>query len=196
MAATQRTTPADSPAPLRARLSGVRPPAPPPPPPAAPEPPPPPAPPPASAPPRPSIAPELKPAAGRMDLDATPLTRAALPPGAKLVFGRLVRQVARNGRPLVGLEVPCQCRFRRHRYPWRGDWPVSREVASVQLSVCPGRKGQAVWLALDPATLDEQEATMRQARAAFTAWQQARAERKAAAGTAPPPTEATPGPKP
>jgi hypothetical protein len=198
MAATQRQTQADSPAPLRARLPGVRPPAPPPPPPAAPEPPPPPAPPPASAPPRPPTAPELKPAAGRMDLDATPLTRAAFPPGAKLLVGRLVRQVARNGRPLVGLEVPCQCRFRRHRYPWRGDWPVSREVASFQLSVCPGRKGQAVWLALDPATLDEQEATMRQARAAFTVWQQARAERQArkAAGTAQPHTEATPGPNP
>jgi hypothetical protein len=78
MAATQRQTQADSPAPLRARLPVVRPPAPPPPPPAAPEPPPPAPPSPASAPPRPSIAPELKPAAGRMDLDATPLTRAAM----------------------------------------------------------------------------------------------------------------------
>jgi hypothetical protein len=164
MAATQRKTQAGSLAPLRARLPVVRPPAPPPPP-AAPEPPPPPALPlPASAPPRPPTAPELKPAAGRMDLGATPLTRAALPPGAKLVFGRLVCQVAKNGRPLVGLEVPCQCRFHRHRYPWRGDWPVSREVASFPLSVCPGRKGQAVWLALNPATLNEQEATMRQAR--------------------------------
>src|SRR5512135_494072 len=201
MAATQHKTPADSPAPLRARLRVVQPPAPsePPPPPAASEPPPPPAPPPpAFEPSRPPTAPELKPATGRMDLDATPLTRAALPPGAKLVVGRLVRQVAKNGRPLVGLEVPCRCVYRRHRYPWRGDWPVSREVASVQLSVCPGRKGQAVWLALDPATLNEQEATLRQARAAFTAWQQVRAERQArkAAGPAPPPTEATPGPNP
>ena len=197
MAATQRKTQADSPAPLRARLSVVRPPAPPPPPPAAPEPPPPPAaPPPASEPPRPPTAPELKPAAGRMDLDATPLTRAALPPGAKLLVGRLVRQVARNGRPLVGLEVPCQCRFRRHRYPWRGDWPVSREVVSFQLSVCPGRKGQAVWLALNPATLHEQEATMRHARAAFTAWQQARAERQARKAAGQPQTEETQGPNP
>ncbi len=194
MAATQHQTPANSSAPLRARLRVVQPPAPPdpPPPPAAPEPPPP----PASAPPRPPTTPELQPAAGRMDLGAIPLTRAALPPGVKLLVGRLVRQVARNGRPLVGLEVPCRCRFRRHRYPWRGDWPVSREVVSFQLSVCPRRKGQAVWLALNPATLNEQEATMRQARAAFTAWQQSRAERQAAAGTAPPPTEATPGPKP
>jgi hypothetical protein len=163
MAATQRKTQAGSLAPLRARLPVVRPPAPPPPP-AAPEPPPPAPPLPASAPPRPPTAPELKPAAGRMDLGATPLTRAALPPGAKLVFGRLVCQVAKNGRPLVGLEVPCRCRFHRHRSPWRGDWPVSRAVASFPLSVCPGRKGQAVWLALNPATLNEQEATMRQAR--------------------------------
>ena len=189
MATTQHKTPADSPAPLRARLRVVQPPAPPEPPPpsAAPEPPY--APPPASAPPRPPTAPELKPAAGRRDLDATPLTRAALPPGAKLLVGRLVRQVARNGRPLVGLEVPCRCRCRRHRYPWRGDWPVSREVASFQLSYCPRGKGQAVWLALDPATLNEQEATMRHARTAFTAWQQARAEHQArkAAGSAQPP---------
>ena len=164
MAATQRKTQAGSLAPLRARLPVVRPPAPSPPS-ASPESPPPPAPPlPASAPPRPPTAPELKPAAvadgpGRHAPDP-----GRHPPGAKLVFGRLVCQVAKNGRPLVGLEVPCQCRFHRHRSPWRGDWPVSRAVASFPLSVCPGRKGQAVWLALNPATLNEREATMRQAR--------------------------------
>jgi len=133
MAATKRKTKADSPAPLRARLQVVRPPTPPPPP--AP-------PPPASEPPRPPTATELKPAVGRMDLDATPLTRAAIPPGAKLVFGRLVHQVAKNGRPLAGLEVPCHCRFQRHHYPWRGDWPVSRGVTSFQLSFCPCEEGQ------------------------------------------------------
>jgi hypothetical protein len=124
-----------------------------------------------------------------MDLDATPLTRAAIPPGAKLVFGRLVHYVAKNARPLVGLEVPCRCVYRRHRYPWRGDWPVSRAVASFQLSVCPGRKGQAVWLALELATLNEQEATMRQARAAFTAW-------PASAGRTPGPEGGWPRPTP
>ena len=163
MAATKHKTKADSPAPLRARLQVVQLPAlpPPAPPPLASEPP---APPPlASEPPRLPTAPELKPAAGPMDLVATPLTRAAIPPGAKLLLGRLVHLVAKSGRPLVGLEVLCQCRFHRHRYPWRGDWPVSREVASFQLSYCPGRKGQAVWLALNPATMNEQEETMRQA---------------------------------
>ena len=93
----------------------------------------------------------------------------------------------RNGRPLIMLCVPCECHHRSHRYPWRGDWPVSASVRSRQKSRC-GRKPGVVWLALDPGQLERSREIVAAGHVAFREWAATREAARAAAAE----REATP----
>jgi hypothetical protein len=109
-------------------------------------------------------------APGRMDLTKAHQTKADVPPDSKILFGRLVHYAIRNGRPMVGLEVACGCHFGMHVYPWRHDWPVSADVASLQPNWCPKRRGKPVWLLLDPSRMTKPEEVWLAAATAYETW--------------------------
>jgi hypothetical protein len=96
-----------------------------------------------------------------------------VPPISKVFFGKLVWYLIRNGRPMVGLKVACDCSFAKHTYPWRHNWPVSADVVSVQPAYCPRRRGLPIRLALASSQMTASEEVWLEAAVAYEAWKAA-----------------------
>ena len=61
---------------------------------------------------------------------AVPLTTTDVPPGVKVLRGRLVMRTGPRGRPFVSLLIescPCGC---SHLYRYRMDWPATTAIVS------------------------------------------------------------------
>jgi hypothetical protein len=129
--------------------------------------------------PKPKPKPEPPPATPKLPLPATgwelpnvPLMAADVPSGTIVRLGNLVCGRNRETqRPYMMLCVACpHCRGRKHFYPWRADWPVTRAVRSRQRARCPRKKGGAVWLALDPERLVISQQASLEGFAAYQEW--------------------------
>jgi hypothetical protein len=119
---------------------------------------------------------------GRDELTATTQTKADIPPGAACKFGRLkLCYEPWSSRPLLVLEL---CGTQRPvYYPWRFDWPVTADTASLQPVVSPYRPHTQtghVWLLLRPSAVAASQEVWRQGKTALDAWSQSRREAQAA----------------
>ena len=135
-------------------------------------------------PPPPAVKPEPKPDSPSVatqlpfrgcELPVVPLTESDVPCGVTVRLGVITRtRHRRTGRPFINLQVHCICRKEQHVYCWRGDWPFDLSVRSHQQSQCenqkPGKLGDSVWLAIDPARIEESRQTWQDGRDAFSAW--------------------------
>ena len=108
-------------------------------------------------------------------LPVAPLTRADLPPLARVLLGRLEWYRSNRGRPCVSVRLFVRCPDCRafHVFPWRWDWGTSPDVVSHQATPCPTAR-RPVWIALHPALQAETEETHAQAHADYLAWVQKR----------------------
>jgi hypothetical protein len=114
---------------------------------------------------------------GRSSLEATTQTRAEVKPGETCYFGVLVKYYfgARrrySGRPFLLIQVPGVPGPRY--WPWRFDWPVSIETASLQPKDGEDHPGKFVWLLLNPAHLAASQEVWKTAKAELDAWSAAR----------------------
>lgn len=118
------------------------------------------------------------------DLPAIPIDRADFPTEMPVLRGVIFSRLGCTRRPFVFVRVHCPHCQKPLTVPWRADWPIAKNVVSIQFTTCDDGTKRTLLIGLSTSQEAANIKTIEEAKALFGPWKEGfdkiREEKKAA----------------